>query len=318
LKLLSSSNQLPGIVEDINVSMIIEGKCSTRLSTKDEVEDLAKSIVEKGLLNPIIVRQRNDYIYEIVAGNRRYAACKQLGYRKIACQVIELDDKGAFEISLIENIQRKTLNPIEEARAYKQYVYEFGWGGASELSTKIGKSVSYITKKIRLLELPPDVIDSITSSAINTSTAEELLLVKDKSKQSQLARFVSNKNLSVRETRDILNYYEKKTDSYAWLYCSNDNKNKECFKKNDQVIDKSVSILRIAMTRLSNILCDLYDVNGEREVIGRGGNGENTVTEDDKEKDDWILYEILLYHKNVLHQQIDNLIREKCKRERNR
>lgn len=299
--------------------MIIESKYSVRLSTKDEVEDLAKSIAEKGLLNPIIVRQRNDYTYEIVAGNRRYAACKQLGYRKIACQVIELDDKGAFEISLIENIQRKTLYPMEEARAYKQYVYEFGWGGASELSAKIGKSVSYITKKIRLLELPPDVIDSITSSAINTSTAEELLLVKDKSKQSELARLVSTKNLSVRETRDILNRYEKKSDSYAWFYCSTDNKNKESFKKNDKILDKSISVLRIAMTRLSNILCDLYDINGESEVKDkRDGNGENNIADDDKEKDDWMLYEILLYHKNVLHQQIDNLIKEKCKRERNR
>jgi len=266
LKLLSTSNQLPGIVEDINISLIIESKYSIRLSTKDEVEELAKSISEKGLLNPIIVRQRNEYTYEVVAGNRRYAACRLLEYRRIACQVIELDDKGAFEISLIENIQRKTLYPMEEARAFKKYVHEFGWGGASELSSKIGKSVSYITKKIKLLDLPPDVIDSIISSAINTSTAEELLHIKDKSKQSELAHLVSNKNLSMRETRNMLNNYDKKPDSYTWLYCSSDGKNNTSFRKNCKVLDKSISILRIAMTRLNNILSDLYDIDGESEV----------------------------------------------------
>jgi ParB family chromosome partitioning protein len=310
--LLSTSNQLPGIVEDINMSMIIESKHSVRLPIKCEVEELAKSISEKGLLNPIIVRQRNEYTYEIVAGNRRYEACKLLGYRRIACQVIELDDKGAFEISLIENIQRKTLYPMEEARAFKKYVHEFGWGGASELSKKIGKSVSYITKKIRLLDLPPDVIDSIISSAINTSTAEELLLIKDKSKQSELARLVSNKNLSMRETRNMLNNYEKKPDSYTWLYCSSNGKNNESFRKN-KVLDKSISILRIAMTRLNNILSDLYDIDRESEVKNK--KERISVTHDE---DEWILYETLLYHKNMLHQQIDHLIKEKYKLERNK
>jgi ParB family chromosome partitioning protein len=312
LKLLSTSNQLPGIVEDINISMIFESKHAVRLPIKCEVEELAKSISEKGLLNPIIVRQRNEYAYEIVAGNRRHEACKLLGYRKIACQVIELDDKGAFEISLIENIQRKTLYPMEEARAFKKYISEFGWGGASELSQKIGKSVSYITKKIRLLELPPEVIDSVISSAINTSTAEELLFVKDKSKQSELARLVSNKNLSVRETRDLLNHYEKKPDTYAWLYCSTENKNKDSLKKNDKVLDRSISVLRIAMTRLSNILSDLYEADYDLD------NKDKNENEVDNKTDNWMLYEMLLHHKNMLHQQVDHLIKEKCKRERNR
>jgi len=312
--LLSTSNQLPGIIEDINISMIIESKYSVRIPIKCEVEELAKSISEKGLLNPIIVRQINEYTYETVAGNRRYAACKLLGYRRIACQVIELDDKGAFEISLIENIHRKTLYPMEEARAFKKYVHEFGWGGASELSKKIGKSVSYITKKIRLLDLPPDVIDSIISSAINTSTAEELLLIKDKPKQSELARLVSNKNLSMRETRNMLNNYEKKPDSFTWLYCSSsDGKNNESFRKNDKILDKSISILRIAMTRLNNILSELYDINEENKIKNKREG--TSFTNDDG--DDWILYETLLYHKNMLHQQIDHLIKEKYKRERN-
>jgi ParB family chromosome partitioning protein len=137
LKLISTANQLAGIVKDINISQIVESKYTIRISTKEEIEELSASIFEKGLLNAIIVRHRNESIYEIVAGNRRFEACKKLGFRRISCQVIELDDKGAFEVSLIENIQRKTLYPIEEAHAFKKYVSEFGWGGASDLSQKI-------------------------------------------------------------------------------------------------------------------------------------------------------------------------------------
>jgi len=258
-----------------------------------------------------LVRHKNESTYEIVAGNRRYEACKMLGYRKIACQVIELDDKDAFEVYLVENIQRKDLYPIEEARAFKKYVFEFGWGGASELSKKIGKSVSYITKRIRLLELPPDVIHSIISSEINTSTAEELLLVKDKSKQSELARLVSNKNLRVRETRDLLNCYGKTPDTHTWLYCFSNDKNQNTFKKNEKVLDKSISILRIAMTRLSNIISDIYDVGSETE------NKDKNENEVDENPVNWILYETILYHKNILNKQIDHLIKEKYKRERN-
>ena len=111
-----------------------------------------------------------------------------MGWRKITCHVVELDDKEAFEVSLTENVQRKTLNPLEEARAFKTYVSDFGWGGASDLAIRLGKSASYVTKRIRLLELPTDVLDSITDSVIGTSVAEELCSVKDKSKQSELQR----------------------------------------------------------------------------------------------------------------------------------
>jgi ParB family transcriptional regulator, chromosome partitioning protein len=99
-------------------------------------------------------------------------------WRKIVCHIAELDDKEAFEVSLIENIQRKNLEPIEQAHAFKNYVLTFGWGGISELSTKIGKSVSYIDKMIRLLDLPTDILDSISKSEINRSTTEELLSIE--------------------------------------------------------------------------------------------------------------------------------------------
>jgi ParB family transcriptional regulator, chromosome partitioning protein len=192
LKLISTTTKLSGIIEDIDISKIKESQFLLRVSTRDEVEELSKSIIEYGLLNPIVVRIKNDFKFEIVAGNRRYLACKILGYKKIASHVIELDDKGAFEISLIENIQRKTLHQIEEAQAFHKYTSEYGWGGATELSKKIGKSISYVTRRMRLLELPPDVIASITSSEITTSAAEELLTVKDKDKQSEVSKIITD------------------------------------------------------------------------------------------------------------------------------
>ena len=105
-------------------------------SVRSTITELSKSIKEKGLLHFITVRAKGRG-YEIVAGNRRYLACKMLGWRKIPCLIVELDDREAFEISLIENIQRRTINPIEEAHAFKNYTLDFGWGGVSDLQCKI-------------------------------------------------------------------------------------------------------------------------------------------------------------------------------------
>ena len=145
-----------------------------------------------------------DGYFEVVAGNRRFCACKALGWKKIACHVIELDDKQAFEVSLIENIQRKRLTSLDEASAFKAYVSEFGWGGMSDLALRIGKSLSYVTKRIMLLNLPADVLESITSSRLNTSIAEELCSIKDKAKQSKLANLIVCRRLSFRNARKLL------------------------------------------------------------------------------------------------------------------
>ena len=133
---LSSVTELSGIIEDVNISQIAESFHSLRSDSRSEIRDLCESIKQRGLLHAIIVRIKNEGIYEIVAGNRRFMACKALGWRKIPSQIIEIDDRGAFELSLIENIQRKTLYPIEEANAFRKYVCDFGWGGTTGTSTK--------------------------------------------------------------------------------------------------------------------------------------------------------------------------------------
>jgi ParB family chromosome partitioning protein len=295
--MISTTTKLSGIVEDIDISKIDESEFLLRNATEDNLKELSRSIIEHGLINPIVVRVKGEFKYEIIAGNRRYIACKNLGYKKMACHLIELDDKGAFEISLIENIQRKTLHQVEEGQAFYKYISEFGWGGASDLSQKIGKSVSYITRRMRLLELPPDVIDSITSAKITTSAAEELLVIKDKTKQSEFTKIISDRNLNVKQIRKLLNnnvidigYSFDEVDS------SSADKNNRNSCKHDKVIDKSISILRIAMARLSDLILDM--------------------DENEDEDANWLLHEVVMRHRIMLHQQIDQLIKQKYKNQK--
>lgn len=134
----------------------------------NNLNGLMRSILDKGLLQSVIVRIINDKnCYEIVAGYRRCSACKKLGWKKIPCQLLDLSDIEAFEISIVENVQRKTLNPIDEAKAFKKYVYDNGWGSVSKLASKLGKSFAYITKRIMLLDLPSDITKAIIINLIS-------------------------------------------------------------------------------------------------------------------------------------------------------
>jgi len=276
---------MPGFIQDVEVSLIKESKLFRR--SEADLKDLSYSLQQKGLLHPILVRTLESY-YEIVAGHRRFSACKSLGWKKISCHVLELNDKSAFEISLAENIHRKTLSPLEEAKAFKNYISDFGWGGISDLSEKTGKSKSYITKRIKLLNLPSDVLQSIITNKIQVSVAEELFQVKDQNRQSLLANLISNRRLSMRKSRKLI----KEKDINALVF-DDDCKTEydEHIRLVERSFDKSISVLRIAMNSLGDII--------------------NSVEQD------WILYEILMQHKNIIHNQIDILIKERTKYNKN-
>ncbi|MDQ6863125.1 MAG: ParB/RepB/Spo0J family partition protein [Thermoproteota archaeon] len=276
--MVSNSVISPGSIEDISISRL-KGSKNIRQDTAD-LEELIISIQQKGLLQPIIVRTVEGH-FEIVAGNRRFQACKSLGWRKITCHVVELDDKQAFEVSLIENLQRKTLSPLDEASSFKAYVSDFGWGGVSELALKVGRSVSYITKRIKLLNLPADVLDSITSHTLDTSIAEELFSIEDKTKQSTLASLIADRRLSLRKARELLKAYDENHIAGAHDEYS------DHLKIAERSFNKSITALRIAMNSISEVI--------------------NNV------EHDWILHEVLLQHKNMIHAQIDILIKEKRK-----
>jgi ParB family transcriptional regulator, chromosome partitioning protein len=282
-KMTSSSNLILGIIEDVDIYKIKKSPSSYR-SSSPAISELAKSICQTGLLQPITVRSKDDF-FEIVAGNRRYEACKALGWRRILCHIVELNDKEAFEVSLIENIQRRTLNPIEEARAFKSYVQEFGWGGISELASNVGKSISYVDKRIRLLDLPVDVLESICNSTLNLSIAEELMPIHNEREQSEFAKLISKRHLSYRKAREIIKDYKDcyDADDISSTYTSIGDLDREAQRS----FDKAIITLRIAMNKLGSII----------------GTIENN----------WIIYEILMQHRNVLHSQIDILMKQKKK-----
>jgi ParB family transcriptional regulator, chromosome partitioning protein len=166
---------------------------------QESIDELSRSIKKHGLLQPIIVRPINRG-FEIVAGHRRFQACKILRWKTIPAMVKDVSDKDAFEIQLVENIQRRTLDPIEEAQAFKLYVRDYGWGGVTYLAETIMKSEQYVSSRIQLLKLPQNVIDKVKSGELKVSHAFELLGLEGKSLEN-MSDDIINKNMSVKDIR---------------------------------------------------------------------------------------------------------------------
>lgn len=164
-------------------------------------ETLINSIREHGLLQPILVRPLS-HGFEIVAGHRRFQTCRSLRWRFIPCKIREMTDKQAFEIQLTENIQRKSMDPIEEAEAFRRYVVDFGWGGVSELAKKIGKSEEYVSHRIQLLKLSPEIKEQIIRSNLNVSQALELTTIPS-DRQDEIVSYVINNNPTVKQIREV-------------------------------------------------------------------------------------------------------------------
>ena len=164
---------------------------------KEALEQLANSILENGLLQPILVRAYGDDRYQIIAGERRFRASKLAGLSEIPVIVLEKDDKKTAEIALIENVQREDLNPIEEAMGYKALADDYGMT-QEELAEKVGKSRSAIANSMRLLDLPDEIITLVASKELSAGHARTLLGVKDRDNMILLAQHVVENDLSVR------------------------------------------------------------------------------------------------------------------------
>lgn len=267
------------ITEDLPISEIKLPE--NQLRSHHNLDELVVSISQRGLLHPIIVRTVNGRpLYEIVAGCRRYLACKKIGKRKIACQITDLSDKEAFEVSIIENVQRMTLETMDEATAFKTYVSDKGWGGVSQLAAKLGKSVSYVTKRIMLLDLPKEVRKSIGESTLNPSVAQELIYLQSKEDKSKLAKLIINRRLTTSNVRKMVKEMNDKILDETYIKDSTGGN-----IKLQRSFDKTIIAIRIAMNRIGNII--------------------------DETDDDWIVKEILMQHKRRLHEQIDILINQK-------
>lgn len=168
---------------------------------KNSLEELAESIKENGLLQPIIVREYGEGRYQIIAGERRFRASKMAELSEIPAIIMNKDDRKAAEIALIENIQREDLNPIEEAMAFKALAEEYGLTQEA-LSFRLGKSRSAIANAVRLLDLPEAVITMVAEGKISEGHGRTLLAVRDEEVMIELANRVVEEGLSVRRLED--------------------------------------------------------------------------------------------------------------------
>jgi ParB family chromosome partitioning protein len=168
---------------------------------KDDLEELAASIAEKGIIQPIIVRKdpKQAGMYQIIAGERRWRAAQMAQMHNIPVIVREMDDTEVLEVAIIENVQRKDLNPVEEALGYKHLMESFGHT-QEKLSKALGKSRSHIANILRLLHLPDDVLGLLRAGDISSGHARALVTAENPSK---LAKIVVSKGLSVRQTERL-------------------------------------------------------------------------------------------------------------------
>ena len=169
---------------------------------EDELLELAEAIKIHGVIQPVILTKRGKR-YELIAGERRWRAAKLAGLAKIPALVREYTDKEIMEVSLIENIQRQDLNPVEEAEAFKNLIDEYKMK-QDDLAERVSKSRSAITNALRLLKLDEKVKAMLAEGLITTGHARALLAVEDKDKQQQLATKIFDEKLSVRETEKLV------------------------------------------------------------------------------------------------------------------
>jgi ParB family chromosome partitioning protein len=232
------------IVEPIEMKMIRTSQLY-KLSSNDD-DALISSIKEHGLLQPILIRPLA-HGFEIVAGHRRFHACKSLRWRFIPCKIREMSDKQAYEIQLTENIQRKTMEPIEEAEAFRKYVIDFGWGGVSELAKKIGMSEVYVSHRIQLLKLPDDIKEQIFNNRLNVSQALELTNLPFDSR-TEIMNHVVNNNLTVRQIREVKSFLKEVKLSEC------DSVHPEALSKSLNIAKKTTLALKITLARMDNLI----------------------------------------------------------------
>ncbi len=172
-----------------------------------KIDELAKSIKEHGVFQPIIVKKVGN-VYNIVSGERRYKACLKLGMDTIPAIVRNYEKDKVIEIALVENLQRENLTPVEEAKAYRQIMRELDYTQA-ELGKKVGKSRPYITNILGLLNLPDDVLDLVDQGKISMGHARVLSKLSDLNKIRAIAKLIVDKGLSVRQVEELASEEKK-------------------------------------------------------------------------------------------------------------
>lgn len=167
------------------------------------IDDLAASIREKGLLQPLLVRPAPNGGYQLIAGERRFRAAQRAGLERVPISVREADDVETLELALIENLQRENLNPVEEARAFKRLGDEFRLS-QEDIAARVGKSRSAVTNSLRLLQLPASVLSQLESGELSAGHGRSLLALDSAQAQTAVAREAVARRLSVRDTEKMV------------------------------------------------------------------------------------------------------------------
>lgn len=204
------SNDLSGKVYfECPLSDIIPSQNQPRkLFDKNSIDELAASIDEKGILQPLIVRSIGGGKYEIVAGERRYRAANALNLERVPVIVKDVDDQETLELALIENLQREDLNPIEEALAYKELLSKYQYT-QDELAKRIGRDRSSIANTLRLLKLPENIRAYIISGQISMGHARALIAIENHDIQKKVADKIIQEELSVRQIEDLVRKFKE-------------------------------------------------------------------------------------------------------------
>ena len=250
-------------LREIDVSLIVPNPNQPRKQFEDTaLVSLAESLRERGVLQPVLVRQLASGKYELIAGERRWRAAQLAGLAKIPVLIGEHDDAESLEIALIENMAREDLNPVEEARACSLLVEEFGLT-REEVGRRVGRSRVSVSNLLRLLELPDEVLKSLESGELSEGHGRALLLASDHGERRRLARQVVTQSLSVRQTETKARAVGKDSDKTKnlesgqdvrgngrgasmkggdWFYADHLDAAKQLAEKLSTVLDNEVSI----------------------------------------------------------------------------
>ena len=220
---------------------------------EDALLELSESIKQFGVLQPLLVQDKKDY-YEIIAGERRWRAAKLAGLKKVPVIIKHLTTQEIVEISLIENIQRENLNPIEEAVAYKRLLNEFNLK-QDEIAERVSKSRTAVTNSMRLLKLNEKVQEMVIDDMLSTGHARALLGISDEDKQYAMAQKIFDEKLSVRETEKLVKKMQKQKETPP--------------KTVDQDLEKYAVIYQDLAEKMKGILGTKVSINQKNAKSGK-------------------------------------------------
>jgi len=205
----ASAADLSTSLKNIAIASIKNNPYQPRRSFDDEkLAEMSASIKERGVLQPILVKSMGQG-FQLVAGERRLRAAKMAGLTQIPCLVIHATDEQCLELALIENLQRENLNPIEEAKGYEELIVKFGLT-QEEAAARVGKERSTVANSLRLLKLPPTIIEDLEVGRLTSGHARALLTIDDRRQQAKLWAQIVEKDLSVRQTEAIARELKEK------------------------------------------------------------------------------------------------------------